>query len=87
MLQVTSRREGRHLSPCLPMGGAHKALLWWKGHQLDLPLGACASYQCFALGGVLLEGMCCSITGSSIPSMEVATCQGCLVDWQLLSQT
>jgi len=28
----------------------------------------------------MLEGMCCSITGSSIPAMEVTTCQSCLVN-------
>lgn len=87
MLQVTCRRVGRHLSPHLPTEGAHKALLRWKGHQLDLPLGAHASWQCFALGGALLKGTCRSVPGSSVPSLEVAMCQGCLVDWQLLSQT
>lgn len=83
MLQVTCRRAGRHLSPHLPEGGAHEALLRWKGHQLDLR----ASWQCFALGGALLKGTCRSVPGSSVPSLEVAMCQGCLVDWQLLSQT
>lgn len=52
------------------MGGAQKSPLWWKGHQLDQTSGACASWQRLALGGALLEGTCCSITGSSIPSLE-----------------
>lgn len=43
--QATSNKEGRPLSPYLPLGGALKALLWWEGHQLELPLGTCASSE------------------------------------------
>lgn len=43
VFQATSSKEGRSLSPYLPLGGALKALLWWEGHQLELPLGTCAS--------------------------------------------
>lgn len=87
MLKATCRREGRCPCPYLPVGEEDKALLWWKGHQLDLLLWACTSWQCLALGGALLKGTCFSIMGSSLPSLEVIRCRKCLVNWQLLSQT
>lgn len=76
MLQVTCRRAGRHLSPHLPKGGAHEALLRWKGHQLDLPLGARASWQCFALGGALLKGTCRSVRAVPYPRWRSPCARG-----------
>lgn len=81
VLQVTSNRERRPLficpweEPSRPCCG-ERATSW-----------SCLQEHVPPKRSLAQRGTHCSIMGRSIPALEVTTCQGCLVHWQLLSQT